>query len=71
MEYRHIGEITLYSSKQHKYINTYTYYFTRLVEVVPLRQVNYKDVIRFINQNIITSFEVPTPLIFDNATYFL
>ena len=66
-----IGEILPHSSKQHRYILTGTDYFTRWVEVVPLRQVNDQEVIAFITQCIMIRFCVPTSLVFDNATYFL
>ena len=49
---------------------TATNYFTRWVEEVPLRQVNDREVIDFVNQYIITRFGIPTSLVFDNATYF-
>ena len=65
-----IGEITPSSSKQHKYILTATDYFTKWVEDIPLTHVNEKVVIQFIEQQLITRFDVPSVLVFDNATYF-
>ena len=60
-----IGEITPNSSKQHKYILTATYYFTKWVEVIPLKVVNTQSITDFIDQFIITRFGLPSTLIFD------
>eukprot|EP00253_Pinus_taeda_P013982 PITA_13982 len=49
-----IGEITPNSSKQHKYILTATNYFTKWVEVIPLKTTNSEAIIAFIDQFIIT-----------------
>ena len=65
-----IGEIIPHSSKQHRYILTATDYFTKWVEAVPLKTANAKDIIEFIDQFIITSFGLPSALMFDNASYF-
>jgi hypothetical protein len=65
-----IGEITPNYSKQHKYILTATYYFTKWAEDIPLTHVNEKVVIQFIEQKLITRFGMPSILIFDNAAYF-
>eukprot|EP00253_Pinus_taeda_P018142 PITA_18142 len=65
-----IGEITPQSSKQHKYILTATYYFTKWVEAIPLKTTNYEGIIEFIDQFIITKFGVPNALVFYNASYF-
>jgi hypothetical protein len=45
-----IREITLNSSKQHRYRLTAMDYFTKWAEVVPLTHVNEKVVIQFIKQ---------------------
>jgi hypothetical protein len=45
-----IGEITLSSSKQHRYILTTTYCFTKWAEAIPLTHLNEKVVIQFIEQ---------------------
>jgi len=42
----------------------------RWIEVVPLKQVNDQEVINFLKKNIISRFNVPTLLVFDNAMYF-
>eukprot|EP00253_Pinus_taeda_P025357 PITA_25357 len=65
-----IGEIVPHSSKQHIYILTTTDYFTKWVEVVPLKMNNSEHIIEFIDQFIITRFGLPSALMFDNASYF-
>jgi len=65
-----IGEIVPNSSKQHKYIPTSTNYFTKWVEVIPLKIANTESVTDFIDQCIITRFGLPTTLMFRNASYF-
>ena len=51
-----IVEINLVSFIQHKYILTITGYFTKLVEVFPLTQINEKKVINLIEKYLITRF---------------
>ena len=46
-------------------------YFTRWSEAAPLKVVNTSQVISFLNANIITRFNIPECLVFDNASYFL
>ena len=65
-----IGEIVPHSSKQHRYILTDKYYFTKWVEAIPLRKTKSENIIEFIDQFIITRFGVPYDLVFDNASYF-
>lgn len=65
-----ISEILSHSSKQHIYILIATDYFTKWVEAIPLKVVNFEVVIDFIDQYIITRFDLPFPLMFDNASYF-
>jgi hypothetical protein len=45
-----IGEITLISSKQHRYILTSIKYFMKWAEAIPLTHVNEKVVIQFIEK---------------------
>ena len=52
------------SSLQHKYILTATDYFTKWVEAVPLRLCNMKQVISFLENQIVTRFGTPKYLIF-------
>jgi hypothetical protein len=65
-----IGEISLNSSKMHKYILTPNDYFTIWNEAIPLNVINQDQVISFIEQFIITKFGVPNTLIFNNASHF-
>eukprot|EP00253_Pinus_taeda_P004730 PITA_04730 len=65
-----IREIIPHTSKQHRYILTSTYYFTKWVEAIPLKVANSEAIIDFIDQFIITRFGIPNALIFDNASYF-
>jgi hypothetical protein len=65
-----IGPINPSSSQQHKYILTATDYFTRWSEVAPLKVVNTNQVVSFLNSHIITRFDIPECLVFDNASYF-
>jgi hypothetical protein len=65
-----IGDITPSSSKQHIYILTSTDYFTKWAKYVPLTHVKEKVVIQFIQQHLITSFSMPSILVFNNVIYF-
>lgn len=42
----------------------------RWIEVVPLKQLNDQEVISFLQQNIISRFDVLISIVFYNATYF-
>eukprot|EP00253_Pinus_taeda_P018062 PITA_18062 len=53
-----IGEIVPNSSKQHWYILIATNYFTKWVEVVPLKIANTENITNFIDQYIITRITV-------------
>ena len=64
------GEINLNSSKLHKYILTATDYFSKWTEAIPLKVINDIEVIQFLQWNIVTRFEVPNCLVFDNEKYF-
>jgi hypothetical protein len=45
-------------------------YFIRLYEALTLRAVNMNQIISFLNSHIITHFDIPECLVFDNASYF-
>jgi hypothetical protein len=62
-----IGEITLSSSKQHRYILTVMNYFRKWADAIPLTHINEKVVIQLIEQQLITRFNMPSILVFDNA----
>eukprot|EP00253_Pinus_taeda_P015863 PITA_15863 len=55
----------------HKYILTATDYSTKWVEAIPLKTTNSEAIIEFIDQFIITRFDVLNALVFYNASYFL
>jgi hypothetical protein len=65
-----IEEITSIYSNQHRYILTSTEYFTKWAEFIPLTHVNEKVVIKFIEQQLITSLGMPFILVFYNVSYF-
>jgi hypothetical protein len=64
-----IGEITPIYSEKHRYILIAKDYFMKWAEAIPLTHVNEKVVIQFIEQQLITRFDMPSFLIFDNSTY--
>ena len=41
------------------------------MEVISLKVANSKNIIEFIDQFIITKFDLPSALMFDNTSYFL
>lgn len=65
-----VGEINPNSLKLHKYILTTTDYFTKWIEVIPLKTRNENEVIQFFQRNFVMRFEVPNRLDFNNPTYF-
>ncbi|XP_026458805.1 uncharacterized protein LOC113359376 [Papaver somniferum] len=65
-----IGKINPPSSKQHEYIITATEYFTKWVEVIPLRGITGATIAAFIKEHIICRFGVPKHIITDNGTPF-
>ena len=58
------------SSKRHKYILVVVDYFTKWVEVVPLKDVTQKEIISFIKEKIIHRFGIPESLTTDQGTMF-
>jgi hypothetical protein len=65
-----IGTINPTSSQQHKCIITTMDHFTRWSKVAPPKVVNTNQVVSFLNTNIITRFDIPECLVFDNSSYF-
>jgi hypothetical protein len=64
-----IGEIHLASSGQHHWILTTTDYFTKWIEVIPIRNATHKVVIGFL-EDILSRFGCPNKIVIDNATSF-
>jgi len=60
-----IGEIKLGSSGKHKHILVGINYFTKWVEVIPLREVNQDLVISFIQNHILYRFGIPETITTD------
>ena len=58
-------------SNGHKWILVATKYFTKWVEVIPLKKVTGASVSNFIRKHIITQFRIPKNLISDNGTPFV
>jgi hypothetical protein len=54
-----IGQIYPPSSKNHKFILVATDYFTKWVEVIPLKNVTSKEMVEFVKEYIIYRFGIP------------
>jgi len=65
-----IGEIHPASSRQHRWILTATYYFTKWIEAAPTRKATDTVIISFLENNILSRFGCPNKLITDNAAAF-
>ncbi|XP_059076546.1 uncharacterized protein LOC131875864 [Cryptomeria japonica] len=65
-----IGPIHPHSSAGHTHILVATDYFTKWVEVAPVRRTTSELVCDFIKQNILVRYGVPQKIITDNATNF-
>nr|KYP61229.1 Pro-Pol polyprotein [Cajanus cajan] len=65
-----IGQIHPPSSKNHKYILVSIDYFTKWVEAIPLKEVEQKDIIDFVEDHVITRFEIPQTITTDQGTVF-
>nr|KYP62784.1 Pro-Pol polyprotein [Cajanus cajan] len=65
-----IGQIHPPSSKNHKYILVAIDYFTKWVEAIPLKDVEQKDIINFVEDHIITRFGIPQTITTDQGTVF-
>jgi hypothetical protein len=62
-----IEEINPPSSLQHKLIVTTTDYFTRWIEVIPMKHATDTVIIQFLETNILLRFGCPIKIITDNA----
>lgn len=65
-----IGKIHLESSKGHSFILVPMDYFTKWLEVVPLKKAEQKDIIRFIKENIIHLFRMPQSITTRNYVHW-
>nr|KYP35159.1 Pro-Pol polyprotein [Cajanus cajan] len=63
-----IGQIHPPSSKNHKYILVAVDYFTKWVEAIPLKKVEQKDIIDFVEDHIITRFGIHQTITTDQGT---
>jgi hypothetical protein len=66
-----IGQIHPLSSKGHRFMLVAMDYFTKWTEVVPLKNMTYKEVIEFIMKHIIHRFGIPQTLTTDQGTSFV
>jgi hypothetical protein len=65
-----IGAIEPPSSRGHHFILAATDYFSKWVEVIPLREVKSDNVINFLERHIIYRFGIPRRITSDNAKAF-
>jgi hypothetical protein len=66
-----IDKINPLFSKGHQYILTIIDYFTKWVEVIPMKSVTSKDVINFIKEHIIHRFGIPQTITTDGGSVFI
>nr|KYP42717.1 Pro-Pol polyprotein [Cajanus cajan] len=65
-----IGQIHPPSAKNHKYIIVAIDYFTKWVEAIPVKEVDQKEVINFIEDHTIFRFGIPQTINTDQGTIF-
>jgi hypothetical protein len=66
-----IDKINPPSSKGHQYILAITDYFTKWVEVIPMKLVTSKDVINFIKEHVIQRFGIPQTITVDGGSVLI
>jgi hypothetical protein len=66
-----IGKMHPPSSEGHCFVLVATDYFTKWIEVVPLKNMTHKEVIEFITKHIIHRFSIPQILMTDQGTSFV
>jgi hypothetical protein len=66
-----ISEIHPSSSRGHRFKLVVTDYFTKWTEVVPLRNMTHREVIRFVEEHIIHRFGIPQTLTTDQGASFM
>jgi transposase InsO family protein len=65
-----IGQIHPPSSKGHKFVLLATDYFTKWVEVIPLKKVTLENMFEFVKEHIIYRFGIPQIITTDQGTQF-
>ena len=65
-----IGEIHPQSSNQHRWILTATDYFTKWVEAIPVKNATDTVVVKFLEENILSTFGCPQQIVTDNVPTF-
>jgi hypothetical protein len=66
-----IGKINSPSSKGHQYILAIIDYFTKWVEVIPMKSVTSKDVVNLIKEQVIHRFGIPQTITTDGGSVFI
>jgi hypothetical protein len=66
-----IGKINPPSSKGHQFILAIIDYFTKWVEVVPMKSVTSRDVINFIKEHVIHRFGIPQTITTNGGSVFI
>jgi hypothetical protein len=66
-----IGKINPPSSKGHQYILAITDYFTKWVEVIPMKSMTSMDVINFVKEHVIHRFGIPQTITTDGGSVFI
>jgi hypothetical protein len=66
-----ISEIHTGSSKGHQFILVASDYFTKWTEAVPLRNITHREVVSFVQEDIIYQFGVPQTLTTDQGPSFM
>ncbi|CAL8086815.1 unnamed protein product [Prunus armeniaca] len=66
-----IGKIYPASSKKHCFIIIATYYFTKWVEVKPIKSTTSQEIITFIEEQIIQRFGIPESITTDRGSSFI
>ena len=66
-----IGQIYPPSSKNHKFILVATYYFTKWVEAICLKNVTSRDMVEFVKEHTIYRFGIPQTITIDQGSMFV
>jgi IS30 family transposase len=66
-----VGEVHPASSKGHRFVLVVTDYYTKWTKVVPLRNMMHREVISFVQEDIIHRFGIPQTLTMDQGAYFM